>query len=141
MDVKKFLADKKMDFVESSGDDSSFWGGLDSIDDESFELFITSDQDGPTEKQIEIYHGFVESYKGLEKDIINRCRSLIPVDKQKKFEEAVVTLTFVSIHPEESEFDIDMIWSISAGWLFFSKTIDFFVQLKDSRIVNVEINE
>jgi len=140
MTPEQFIKAKELDFIEGDNNDS-FWGGVDTLGDLGFELFVTADKEGPSQKQVEIYLSFAERFKELSEEMNRRTYELIDTleeNRKRSFETAPFALDFVSVMKEGTESEIEVICGVSKGFFIFKKHFECSVGFSDNKIISFE---
>ena len=142
MDPQTFISEKHLSFVSGSVDSAPFWGGGDSFEEFTYELFVNAGASGPTQKQIDAYESFYaglsESFKSLEAAIRDWLRENDPAEADK-FQHKFPKVVFVTIGGNLDNYEIMVTMELSRGVLFFGKSYGFHVKLRDNSIMEIEV--
>ena len=138
-----FIRDKELEFAKGSKDMDDFWGGVDSHDGDTFELFFTAGKDdGPSPDQVAKYHSLLEHLDAICHDIHSRAKTqLLAADPEEwqKFENSPLGVLFVTVRPASAENDVELTCCVSRKGFIFRKHKNIVADIRDNAVVSVEV--
>jgi len=136
-----FIDRLQLEWVKSP-DTGDFWGGVDDWEDQSFELFFTAGEDGPSAEQVDRYNSLRDHLGTVIGQVDSRLRSYLvslEASSAEKWRNSPVELSIVSFYQVGADADVDLCCRVSRRVLFFTRSIDFVAGLRDNQIVSFEV--
>ncbi len=139
--TQDFITEKGLVFIKDS-DIGDFWGGDDSIGEQSYELFFSAGETGPTPIQIDRYHSLCEAFGSVYNTLKEKYHSYLasPEARQgEKWMNVPVSVIFINVNKESADSDIELTCLASRGFFVFTKRLSFVANLRDNRLTSFEV--